>query len=99
MKEKGLHEDCIEQLYRLYDEIMYNGSAVITDENGKLRIDDLEMRADVQEEVSKLWKQANSENIYEISDIAGFRSDFFKLFGFERNDINYDADVNLEEVL
>ena len=99
MKDKGLHEDCIEQLYRLYNDVMYNGNAVITDENGMLRIDDWEMRDDVQEEVARLWEQANSENIYEISDVAGFRSDFFKLFGFERNDIDYEEDVNLEEVL
>jgi len=99
MKEKGIHEDCIEQLYRLYDEKMYNGNAVITDEAGKLRVDDLEMRDDVQAEVSKLWEKANSDNVHEISDIAGFRRDFFKLFGFERDDIDYEADVNLEEVL
>jgi len=98
MKEKGLHEDCIEQLYRLYDEVLYNKTAVITDHDGKLRIDNLEMRADVQEEVTRLWEQANTDNIHEISDIEGFRREFFKLFGFERNDIDYEADVNLEEI-
>ena len=99
MKEKGIHENCIEQSYRLFDEKMYNGSIVITDESGKIRIDDLEMREDVQSEVSRLWQDVNSDNIYELADLKGFREDFFRLFGFERSDIDYEADVNLEEVL
>jgi enoyl-[acyl-carrier protein] reductase/trans-2-enoyl-CoA reductase (NAD+) len=99
MKEKGLHEDCIAQLYRLYDEKMYNGDSVLKDEDGKLRVDDWEMQGDVQDEVAKLWQEANTENINEISDVAGFRNDFFRLFGFERDDVDYEADVDLEEVL
>jgi len=99
MKEKGIHENCIEQLYRLFNEKLYNGTNVITDESGKLRIDDLEMREDVQSEVSKLWQEIRSDNIYELSDLEGFRKDFFGLFGFERNDIDYEEDVSLEEFL
>ena len=99
MKEKGLHENCIEQIYRLFKEKVYNGKSIQTDESGKLRADDLEMREDVQAEVARLWGETNSENIYEISDLPGFRKEFFSLFGFERDEIDYDADVELEELL
>ena len=99
MKEKGIHENCIEQIYRLFDEKMYNNRITITDEAGKIRMDDLEMREDVQSEVSRLWQEVNSDNIDDLSDRKGFREDFFRLFGFERSDIDYEADVNLEEVL
>ncbi|MCL1941717.1 MAG: trans-2-enoyl-CoA reductase family protein [Synergistaceae bacterium] len=99
MKEKNLNENCIEQMYRLFSEKLYNGSKAVTDEAGRLRVDDLEMREDVQSEVMKLWDEADSGNIYELSDLKGFRKEFFRLFGFERDDIDYEADVNLEEVL
>ena len=99
MKEKGIHENCIEQMYRLFSEKLYNGGEVITDGSGRLRMDDYEMRDDVQEDVSRLWDKVNSDNIYLISDLTGFRDDFFKLFGFNREDVDYDVDVNLEEVL
>ena len=99
MKEKGIHENCIEQLYRLFDEKIYNGHMVTTDESGRIRIDDLEMREDVQSEVFKLWDQVDSGNIHELSDVKGFRNEFFRLFGFERSDVDYEVEVNLEEVL
>jgi len=99
MKEKGLHENCTEQIYRLFCEKVYNGKCIITDGSGKLRADDLEMREDVQNAVSGLWREVDSCNIYELSDIEGFRKEFFSLFGFERDDIDYEADLELEEIL
>jgi len=99
MKEKGLHENCIEQMYRLFSEKLYNGSEVITDETGRLRMDDFEMREDVQSEVTRLWGAVDSDNIYRLSDLEGFRNDFFKLFGFARDDVDYEADVDVEVML
>ena len=93
MKEKGIHEGCIEQIQRLYSERLYGGSLDL-DEKGRIRIDDWEMRDDVQEEVSKLWKVAASENIAEIGDLAGYNTDFFNLFGFKVSGIDYQEDVN-----
>ncbi|MDK8192682.1 trans-2-enoyl-CoA reductase family protein [Paenibacillus sp. UMB7766-LJ446] len=94
MKEKGLHEGCIEQLQRLFADRLYTGGEVPTDAKGRIRIDDWEMRADVQEEVAKLWNELNTENIYDLSDLEGYRKEFFQLFGFETDGVDYEADVD-----
>lgn len=94
MKEKGIHEGTIEQMYRLFADRLYSGSPVEVDEAGRIRIDDLEMREDVQEEVLALWNKVDSENLRTISDLAGYRTDFFQLFGFETEGVDYEADVN-----
>ncbi len=95
MKEKGIHEGTIEQMQRLFADRLYTTDGNIAlDDKGRIRIDDWEMREDVQEEVSKLWEIATTENLEEISDIKGYRKDFFNLFGFEFDSINYDADTN-----
>lgn len=94
MKEKSLHEGCIEQLQRLFADRLYAGGEVPTDAKGRIRIDDWEMRADVQEEVAKLWNELNTENIYDLSDLEGYRKEFFQLFGFETDGVDYEADVD-----
>ncbi|HTO14827.1 MAG TPA: enoyl-ACP reductase FabV [Edaphocola sp.] len=94
MKQKGVHEGCIEQIYRLWKENLYTGIAVPIDEKGRIRIDDLEMLEDVQNEVSALWEKVNTENLLELSDILGYRSEFVGLFGFGIDGIDYDVDVN-----
>lgn len=93
MKEKGLHEGCIEQMYRLFAEQLYNGKSPKLDEEGRIRIDDWEMRPDVQQAVNELWGRVTTENIKEISDFASYKSDFLKLFGFGFPHIDYDAEV------
>lgn len=95
MKAKKLHEGCIEQMWRLFAERLYEDK-IPTDEAGRIRIDDWEMRDDVQAEVKKLWDSVNSENINKISDIEGYRDEFYHLFGFGFKKINYDQDVNTE---
>jgi enoyl-[acyl-carrier protein] reductase/trans-2-enoyl-CoA reductase (NAD+) len=94
MKEEGIHEGCIEQIQRLYAERLYTGKEVAVDDKGRIRIDDLEMRADVQEKVAKLWLEATTENIPEISDLEGYRSDFHNLFGFGFDGVDYKAEAN-----
>jgi enoyl-[acyl-carrier protein] reductase/trans-2-enoyl-CoA reductase (NAD+) len=96
MKEKDLHEGCIEQMYRLFAERVYTGNPVPVDEQGRIRIDDWEMREDVQQEVLKRWHSVSGENLRELSDIDGFRREFFQLFGFETEGIDYEADVEPE---
>jgi len=93
MKEKGIHENCIEQIYRLFEERLYSTSTTV-DEKGRIRLDDWEMRADVQAEVLALWKKTSNENIASISDVAGYREDFFHLFGFGFSGIEYDEEVD-----
>ena len=95
MKEKGIHEGTIEQMQRLFAERLYTADGTTPlDAEGRIRIDDLEMREDVQAEVDALWKQVTTENIEEISDIEGYRNDFFNLFGFNFDSIDYDAETN-----
>ncbi|MDQ8014270.1 MAG: trans-2-enoyl-CoA reductase family protein [Flavobacterium nitrogenifigens] len=94
MKEEGIHEGCIEQIQRLFQDRLYNGSEVPVDEKGRIRIDDWEMREDVQEKVAKLWLEATTETLPEIGDLAGYRNDFLNLFGFEVPGVDYNADTN-----
>ncbi len=95
MKEKGSHEGCIEQIYRLFDECLYSDSPR-KDEDQRNRVDEKELLPEVQNEVEALWPQVTTENLMEISDFAGFRKEFLQLFGFEVDSVNYDADVDAE---
>ncbi|SFS56505.1 enoyl-ACP reductase FabV [Paenibacillus sp. BC26] len=94
MKEKGLHEGCIEQTYRLFTERLYAGGEVPVDAEGRIRIDDWELREDVQEEVAKIWEAITTENIEQLSDLEGYRKEFFQLFGFETEGVDYEADTD-----
>ena len=94
MKAEGIHEGCIEQIQRLFQERLYNGTTIPTDEKGRIRIDDWEMRADVQEKVAALWLQATTETLSEIGDLQGYKQDFLNLFGFGFKGVNYEADAN-----
>jgi len=94
MKEKGIHEGTIEQMYRLFSERLYGPDIVPVDEVGRIRIDDWEMRDDVQEEVTKLWDLMSTDNVFDLSDLSGYRKEFFQLFGFEVDGIDYEADVD-----
>ncbi len=95
MKEKGTHEGTIEQMQRLFADRLYTEDGnVLLDAEGRIRIDDWEMAEDVQAEVAKYWNEVTTENLSEISDIEGYRKDFFNLFGFEIEGINYEADAN-----
>jgi enoyl-[acyl-carrier protein] reductase/trans-2-enoyl-CoA reductase (NAD+) len=96
MKEQNLHEGCIEQMYRLFSKRLYDEGKVPVDERGRFRIDDLEMLDEVQSRIAALWEEVATENLAELSDIEGYRKDFYKLFGFGFSNIDYDADVNLE---
>jgi enoyl-[acyl-carrier protein] reductase/trans-2-enoyl-CoA reductase (NAD+) len=94
MKEEGIHEGCIEQIQRLYQEKLYTGKNVPVDEKGRIRIDDLEMRADVQAKIAKLWGEAVTENLPELGDLEGYRKDFYNLFGFDVEGVDYKAEIN-----
>ncbi|MCJ8014843.1 trans-2-enoyl-CoA reductase family protein [Paenibacillus sp. KQZ6P-2] len=94
MKEKGIHEGCIEQTYRLFLDRLYTDGETPVDESGRIRIDDWELREDVQAEVVKLWDSVTTDNIYELTDLEGYRREFFQLFGFETDGVDYEADVN-----
>ena len=94
MKAEGIHEGCIEQIQRLYQQRLYSGQAVPTDDQGRIRIDDWEMREDVQARVAALWKESTTESLPEIGDLAGYKQDFLNLFGFGFDGVDYLADAN-----
>lgn len=94
MKEKNLHEGCIEQMYRLFAQKLFGGN-IETDSEGRIRLDDLEMTEDVQKTVSELWDKINDENIDSCSDIDGYWEDFNELFGFGISGVDYDADTDI----
>lgn len=92
MKEEGTHEGTIEQMQRLFAEKLYNGSEIPVDEKGLIRIDDLEMSADVQAQVAKLWEKAETDNLDQIGDLTGYRKDFYNLFGFDFDGVDYSKE-------
>lgn len=94
MKAEGIHEGCIEQIQRLYQQRLYTGQAVPTDDKGRIRIDDWEMREDVQAKVAALWKESTTESLPEIGDLAGYKQDFLNLFGFGFEGVDYLVDAN-----
>jgi enoyl-[acyl-carrier protein] reductase / trans-2-enoyl-CoA reductase (NAD+) len=99
MKNKGLHEGCIEQIYRLFAERLAPGATPQPDEAGRIRIDDWEMRDDVQEEVAMLWPQVSTETLPQVSDIVGYRAEFLRLFGFGLEGVNYEAETDPVQLL
>ncbi len=93
MKAEGLQEGCIEQMHRLFSDRLYLDE-IPTDEEGRIRIDDWEMKASVQEQVAKLWEQATTETLPEIGDLEGYTTEFFNLFGFRVDTVDYNQEAN-----
>jgi enoyl-[acyl-carrier protein] reductase/trans-2-enoyl-CoA reductase (NAD+) len=94
MKELDIHEDCIEQIERLFSDHLGSDTGPELDEFGRIRIDDWEMRDDVQDHIAELWEKVDTDNLPEIGDIDGYRENFLKLFGFGLEGVDYDADVD-----
>jgi enoyl-[acyl-carrier protein] reductase/trans-2-enoyl-CoA reductase (NAD+) len=100
MKEMNLHEGCIEQITRLYRDRLYAAESgdpemVPVDRKGRIRIDDWEMREDVQKATMEKMKNVTPENVFVETDVAGFKHDFLEAHGFDVEGVDYNADVNL----
>lgn len=93
MKAAGTHEGCIEQIQRLFFTHMYNGHTPTFDEAGRVRIDDWEMRSEIQQAVREIWPRVTTETLAAETDIAGYRTEFLKLFGFGLAGVNYEAET------
>jgi enoyl-[acyl-carrier protein] reductase/trans-2-enoyl-CoA reductase (NAD+) len=93
MKDMAIHEDCIEQMDRLFRERLYSGHPQ-PDEVGRIRLDDWEMKPEVQALVAERWAQVNTENLAEFGDFAGYQSSFLRLFGFGLDGVDYSADTD-----
>jgi enoyl-[acyl-carrier protein] reductase / trans-2-enoyl-CoA reductase (NAD+) len=94
MKEKGLHEGCSEQMGRLLTDRLYTGGEIPLDTDGRVRLDDVEMRADIQQEVARRWQQVDTDNVARLADLAGYREEFLRLFGFGVPGIDDHAEVD-----
>jgi enoyl-[acyl-carrier protein] reductase/trans-2-enoyl-CoA reductase (NAD+) len=94
MKKKGNHEGCIEQMGRLLHEKL-TPSGIAVDEENKIRLDDLEMREDVQTEVMEIWNRVNTDNVSDLADLTGYWDDFYHMFGFRFDNIDYTKDVEI----
>ena len=94
MKEQGTHEGCIEQISRLFHDRLFTAGSP-RDEEGRIRMDDLELEDCVQSKVMEYWKQVTTENVKELSDIEGYWEDFYHMFGFGFDNIDYEKDVDI----
>ena len=93
MKAKGTHEACVEQMQRLFATQLYNGHQPKFDSEGRVRVDDWEMRPEIQDAISAIWPKVTTENLADLTDIVGYRAEFLKMFGFGLPGIDYDAEV------
>ena len=93
MKAEGSHEGCIEQIYRLFTEGLYCDNPRL-DNEGRLRMDELEMRPNIQDKVAESWAKISTENLHSLTDFEGYKQDFLGLFGFNIAGVDYEADVN-----
>ncbi|EPF9726951.1 enoyl-ACP reductase FabV [Vibrio fluvialis] len=96
MKEKGTHEGCIEQMHRLFSDKLYGKTPVPVDGERLVRMDDWELNPDTQERVRQLLSDMNGDNFKQVGDYAGFKAEFLRLNGFGFDNVNYDADIDLE---
>ncbi|MDP6605298.1 MAG: bifunctional NADH-specific enoyl-ACP reductase/trans-2-enoyl-CoA reductase, partial [Dehalococcoidia bacterium] len=99
MKSRGLHESAIDQLVRLFRDHIGPGVSPSTDEEGRIRLDDREMLSEVQSVVENAWHTLSTENLYELSDYAGYQRDFRRLFGFDVDGIDYEAPTEVHREL
>jgi enoyl-[acyl-carrier protein] reductase/trans-2-enoyl-CoA reductase (NAD+) len=90
MKKKNLDEGPLEQMRRLFTDFLCTGQAPKLDESRRLRLDDREMRSDVQSDVAALWPQVTTENLRAVSAFAEVQREFRGLFGFEVEGVDYE---------
>ena len=93
MKADGSHEGCIEQIYKLFTTGLYS-DVPASDDDGRLRADQLELRPEIQDAVERQWGVVNTENLLELTDFEGYQKEFLNLFGFEMDGVDYSADVD-----
>ncbi len=93
MREKGLHEGCVEQIYRLFVTGLYGEGAEI-DEKNRYRMDDWELKDEVQDACRELWPQVTTDNLLQLTDYKQYKQQFLKLFGFEVDGVDYASDVS-----
>jgi hypothetical protein len=73
-------------------ERLYTGKEVAVDDKGRIVL--MIGKCGLMFKKSKLWLEATTENIPEISDLEGYRNDFHNLFGFGFDGVDYKAEAN-----
>lgn len=96
MKEQNIHEGCIEQMYRMIHDRLCTGGEVLTDENRLIRMDDWEMRPEVQNAVQEIWNTLSQDNLDQVTDIEEYWQEFYEIFGFHIEGVDYEADVDIQ---
>ncbi|MBN3561723.1 enoyl-ACP reductase FabV [Aliamphritea spongicola] len=95
MREEGVHEGCMDQVYRLFETAIAGSTGQMDDEN-RMRMDDWELRDDIQQKCQALWSQVTTENLFDLTDYQLYKDEFLKLFGFGVDGVDYEADVSPE---
>jgi enoyl-[acyl-carrier protein] reductase/trans-2-enoyl-CoA reductase (NAD+) len=98
MKDRRLHEGCIHQMDRLYRDVLFSGRKIPLDDLGRIRLDDREMRPDVQAAVNESWEKVTDENLSRYADLKGFREEFLRHHGFGMPGIDYSRAVDPAEI-
>ncbi|WP_318449450.1 enoyl-ACP reductase FabV [Photobacterium leiognathi] len=98
MREEGVHEGCMQQILRMFNDRLFksDGTAAEVDGENRLRLDDWELREDIQQHCRDLWPNVTNENLFDVADYQQYKDEFLKLFGFGIESVDYDADVNPE---
>ena len=94
MKSIDIHEGCIEQINRMFRTQLYKDGGAELDDSDRIRMDDWELRDEVQNKVKEVWPNVTSENLFELTDYQGYKDEFLKLFGFGVAGIDYESDVD-----
>ena len=94
MKEMNIHEGCIEQINRMFRTQLFKENGADLDDVARIRMDDWELRDEVQNKVKELWPQVTTENLFELTDYQGYKDEFLKLFGFGIEGVDYEAEVD-----
>ncbi len=94
MKDKNLHEGCVEQAFRLFSEELYSGAEINLDQSGRIRLDNYELSKEVQDYVSENWAKFNTDTMDRLADFEGYRKDFMQIYGFDFENVDYDKDVS-----
>ncbi|MDH5424282.1 MAG: trans-2-enoyl-CoA reductase family protein [Gammaproteobacteria bacterium] len=92
MKELGIHEGCIEQLNRLYRTELFKDQPALDDMN-RYRMDDWELRDDVQKTCLEILPAVTDENLFELTNFQVYKDEFLRLFGFGLEGVDYEQDV------
>jgi enoyl-[acyl-carrier protein] reductase/trans-2-enoyl-CoA reductase (NAD+) len=96
MKKAGTHEGCIEQTTRFFNTQLFGNGERRTDEGGRIRMDELELRDDIQKFVADNWSFVRAETLNDMTDFDGYKQAYLKMHGFEVGGVDYEAEVDPE---